>query len=196
MTHLKAKGEIFMDIVSILILAAALAMDAFGVSVSDGIIIRRIRLRDACKIGLFFGGFQFIMPCIGSFLAGFAMRYIESFDHWIAFGLLVILGIKMIIEALKEEKEVPKKPLGLATLTLMAIATSIDALAAGITVAAVGTPILMPAVIIGVVAFGFSFSGLYIGSRFGDILGEKAEILGGIMLILIGVKTLTEHLMG
>lgn len=185
-----------MDIISIIFLAAALAMDAFGVSVSDGIILKKIHIRDAAKIGLFFGGFQFIMPCIGSFAAGFAMEYIEAFDHWIAFGLLVILGIKMIIEALKKEKEVPKDPLGLTTLTLMAIATSIDALAAGITLAAVGTPILFPAAVIGIVAFAFSFAGLFIGSRFGDILGEKAEILGGIMLILIGIKTLAEHLAG
>lgn len=185
-----------MGLISVLLLAVALAMDAFGVSVSDGIIIKKIKFRDAFKIGIFFGGFQFIMPCIGSFIAGFAMQYIEMFDHWIAFGLLVVLGIKMIIEALREEKEIPKDPLGPATLTLMAIATSIDALAAGITIAAVGTPILVPAIIIGVVAFGFSFAGLYIGSRFGDILGEKAEILGGIMLILIGIKTLIEHLMG
>lgn len=185
-----------MDIISILFLAIALAMDAFGVSVSDGIILKKIKLRNALKIGMFFGGFQFIMPCIGSFLAGFAMRYISMFDHWIAFGLLMFLGIRMIIEARKEEREIPKDPLGWGTLTIMAIATSIDALAAGITIAAVGTPILMPATIIGAVAFAFSFAGLYIGKRFGDILGEKAEILGGVMLIAIGIKMLLEHLLG
>lgn len=183
-----------MDIVSILFLAAALAMDAFGVSVTDGIILKEIRINDAVRIGLFFGGFQFIMPCIGSFLAGFAFEYIKAFDHWIAFGLLLFLGIHMIIEARREEREVPKDPLGLPTLTMMAVATSIDALAAGITIAAVGTPILVPAVIIGVVAFAFSFAGIFIGSKCGDILGEKAEILGGLMLIFIGVKTLIEHL--
>ena len=102
----------------------------------------------------------------------------------------------MIIEARKEEKEVPKNPLGVSTLFMMAIATSIDALAAGITIAAVGTPILIPPIIIGVVAFVFSFAGLYIGSKSGDILGDKAEILGGLMLICIGIKTLVEHLIG
>ena len=184
-----------MDIFSIVFLAIALAMDAFGVSVTDGIIIKKVRISQAVKIGLFFGVFQFIMPCIGSFLAGIAYEYIESIDHWIAFILLLILGIKMIVEARKEEKELSKNPLEFYVLTMMAIATSIDALAAGITIAAVGTPILMPAAIIGVVAFIFSFAGLYIGSRFGDILGEKAEIAGGLMLIFIGVKTLIEHLM-
>lgn len=185
-----------MDIISVLFLAVALAMDAFGVSVTDGIILKKIKITDAIKIGLFFGGFQFVMPCIGSFLAGFAMKYIEAVDHWIAFALLIFLGVRMIIEARKEEKEIPKNPLGVSTLFMMAIATSIDALAAGITIAAVGTPILVPAIIIGVVAFVFSFAGLYIGSKSGDILGDKAEILGGLMLIFIGVKTLVEHLIG
>lgn len=185
-----------MGFLSILLMAVALAMDAFGVSVTDGIILKRVRFCDALKIGLFFGGFQFVMPCIGSFVAGFAMKYIEAVDHWIAFGLLVFLGVRMIIEARREEKEVPKNPLGIYTLFLMAVATSIDALAAGITIAAVGTPILTPAAIIGIVAFLFSFAGIYIGSKSGDILGEKAEILGGVMLILIGIKTLIEHLLG
>lgn len=183
-----------MDIISILFLAVALAMDAFGVSVTDGIILKKIHIKDAVKIGFFFGVFQFIMPCIGSFLAGFALKYIESVDHWIAFGLLAFLGIRMIMEALKEEREIPQNPLGLKTLTVMAVATSIDALAAGVTIAAVNTPILIPATIIGLVAFAFSFVGLYIGNKFGDILGEKAEIFGGIMLIGIGIKTLAEHL--
>lgn len=186
-----------MDIISILFLAVALAMDAFGVSITDGIIVKNIRIRDAIKIGLFFGGFQFIMPCIGSFLAGFAVNYIKTFDHWIAFGLLVFLGVRMIIEAKKEEKEIPSDPLSLQTLVFMAIATSIDALAAGVTIAAAGTEtVLFPATVIGIVAFVFSFAGLYIGNKFGDILGEKAEVFGGVMLIFIGAKTLLEHLFG
>lgn len=186
-----------MDIISILVLAVALAMDAFGVSITDGMILKRIHIKNAVRIGLFFGGFQFLMPCIGSFLAGFALKYIETVDHWIAFGLLVFLGIRMIIEAKKEEKEIPSDPLGSKTLTLMAIATSIDALAAGVTIAAAGTEsVLFPAAVIGAVAFVFSFAGLYIGNKFGDILGEKAEIFGGVMLIAIGVKTLAEHLLG
>lgn len=183
-----------MDIVSVLILAVALAMDAFGVSITDGIILRKIKVTDALKIGLFFGAFQFIMPCIGSFAASIASDYIETFDHWIAFVLLVFLGVRMIIETWNEEKEIPKNPLALSTLTMMAVATSIDALAAGISMAAVGTPILVPSAIIGIVAFAFSFAGIYIGSKSGDVLGDKAEIAGGIMLIFIGLKTLIEHI--
>ena len=185
-----------MGLFSIIFLAIALAMDAFGVSVTNGLILKKVRISQAAKVGIFFGFFQFIMPCIGSFMACIAYDYIKSIDHWIAFILLLILGLKMIYDSRVEEKELSKNPLEFGTLLMMAIATSIDALAAGITVAAVGTPILMPAVVIGVVAFAFSFSGMYIGTKFGDVLGEKAEIIGGIMLILIGAKTLIEHLFG
>lgn len=186
-----------MEWISLLLLAIALAMDAFGVSITDGIIIKKIRVRDAVKIGLFFGAFQFIMPLIGSFLASIAEKYIEAFDHWIAFGLLLFLGARMIIEAFKKENEIPKNPLGVHTLFLMAIATSIDALAAGVTLPAVTSiPITVCSLVIGIVAFVFSFCGIFIGSKSGDILGEKAEIFGGIMLIFIGTKTLIEHLIG
>ena len=183
-----------MDLLSIIFLAVALAMDAFGVSITNGLILKKVRMVQAAKVGLFFGLFQFIMPCIGSFLAFVAHDYIKDIDHWIAFVLLLILGIKMIYDARGEEKELSKNPLQFSVLVMMAIATSIDALAAGITIAAVGTPILMPSVIIGVVAFLFSFCGMYIGAKSGDFIGEKAEVIGGVMLILIGIKTLVEHL--
>lgn len=186
-----------MEWISLLLLAIALAMDAFGVSVTDGIIIKKIRIRDAVKIGLFFGIFQFGMPLIGSLLASIAEKYIEAFDHWIAFGLLLFLGTRMIIEAFKKENEIPKNPLGIHTLLLMAIATSIDALAAGVTLLAITSiPITVCSLVIGIVAFLFSFCGIFIGSKSGDILGEKAEVFGGIMLIFIGTKTLIEHLIG
>ena len=184
-----------MDLFSIIFLAIALAMDAFGVSITDGIMLKKVRISQAAKVGLFFGLFQFIMPCLGSFFASIAYEYIKNIDHWIAFILLLFLGIKMISDARGEEKEISQNPLAFKVLIIMAIATSIDALAAGITIAAVGTPIVMPSIVIGVVAFLFSFSGIYIGSKFGDVMGDKAEILGGIMLILIGSKTLIEHLM-
>ncbi len=183
-----------MDFISILVLAVALAMDAFGVSVTDGIVLKEVKLKNAIKIGFFFGAFQFIMPCIGSFLAEFAMGYIQAIDHWIAFALLTFLGVKMIIDAKNEEKEVSENPLSFSVLAMMAIATSIDALAPGITISAVGSPILIPAIIIGIVAFVFSFAGIYIGNKFGDVLAGNAEVIGGIMLILIGIKTLIEHL--
>lgn len=182
------------DFLSIFVLAVALAMDAFGVSVTDGIVLKEVKLKNAIKIGFFFGAFQFIMPCIGSFFAEFAMDYIQAIDHWIAFVLLVFLGIKMIVDAKNEEKEVSENPLSFSVLTMMAIATSIDALAAGITIAAVGSPILVPSIIIGIVAFIFSFAGIYIGNKFGDVLAGNAEVVGGVMLILIGIKTLVEHL--
>lgn len=185
-----------MGIVSLLFLAAALAMDAFSVSVTDGLVVPGFKITDALKVGLFFGVFQFIMPCIGNFLASFAAAYIEKFDHWIAFGLLAFLGIRMIVEALKNEEEIPKNPLKFTTLFLMAIATSIDALAAGVSLAAVSAPIIFSSAVIGIVAFVFSFAGMFIGRKFGDILGSKAEIIGGIVLILIGTKTLLEHLFG
>lgn len=183
-----------MSIFSIIFLAVALAMDAFSVAVTDGMIVKDIRARDAFKISLFFGAFQFLMPCIGNFLSSFAADYIESVDHWIAFFLLSFLGIRMIIES-RSEHEIPKNPLKNSTLFLMAIATSIDALAAGVTLAAVDTPIFLSSAVIGVTAFIFSFSGTFIGRRFGDFLGTKAETAGGIILILIGTKTLIEHLM-
>lgn len=185
-----------MDFISLLFLAAALAMDAFSVSVTDGLVIKNFKLADAAKVGLFFGAFQFIMPCIGNFLASFATDYIEKFDHWIAFILLAFLGVRMIWEAIRGEDEIPQNPLRLSTLFLMAVATSIDALAAGVSLAAVNAPIIYSSAVIGIVAFVFSFFGMYAGRRFGDLLGNKAEILGGAVLIFIGTKTLIEHLLG
>ena len=172
-----------MDILSLLFLAAALAMDAFSAAVTDGMIVKKIRFYDAIKVGLFFGVFQFLMPCIGNLVSGFATDIVERFDHWIAFVLLGFLGLHMIWES-RTEQEIPKNPLKNSSLLLAAIATSIDALAAGVTLAAVD----------GITAFLFSFGGVFIGKKFGGFLGSKAECIGGIILILIGVKTLVEHL--
>ncbi len=182
-----------MGLFSLLMLAAALAMDAFSVAVTDGMLLYNIRVRDALKIAFLFGMFQFIMPLLGSSVSSLAADYIESFDHWLVFLLLAFLGVKMIIEA-KKEREIPKNPLLPLSLLLMAVATSVDALAAGVSLAAVGSPILFSCTVIGITAFLFSLSGVFIGRRFGDLLGNKAEIIGGIVLILIGLKTLIEHL--
>ena len=176
-----------MDILSLLFLAVALAMDAFSAAVTDGMIVKKIRFYDALKVGLFFGVFQFLMPCIGNLVSGFATDIVERFDHWIAFVLLGFLGLHMIWES-RTEQEIPKNPLKNSSLLLAAIATSIDALAA------VGTPILFSSTVIGITAFLFSFGGVFIGKKFGGFLGSKAECIGGIILILIGVKTLVEHL--
>ena len=120
-----------MDILSLLFLAAALAMDAFSAAVTDGMIVKKIRFYDAIKVGLFFGVFQFLMPCIGNLVSGFATDIVERFDHWIAFVLLGFLGLHMIWES-RTEQEIPKNPLKNSSLLLAAIATSIDALAAGL----------------------------------------------------------------
>lgn len=182
-----------MGFFSLLLLSVALAMDAFSVAVTDGMILNNMRIRDALKIGILFGLFQFLMPCIGSGVSSLAADYIESFDHWIVFFLLSFLGIKMIIDSRKEQ-EIPKNPLSLASLLLMAAATSIDALAAGVSLAAIGAPIFFSCSVIGITAFLFSFSGAILGRRFGSRLEGKAEIAGGVVLILIGLKTLIEHL--
>ena len=175
-------------------LAAALAMDAFSVAVTDGMLADGMRVRNAFRVGLFFGVFQFLMPCIGNFVSGFADAYIERFDHWIAFILLSFLGARMIKEALGIH-EIPKDPFKTSTLLIMAVATSIDALAAGVTLAAMDAPVIFSSLVIGAVAFIFSFAGVFIGRRFGSALGSKAEIAGGAALILIGAKILIEHLM-
>ena len=176
-----------MDILSLLFLAAALAMDAFSAAVTDGMIVKKIRFYDAIKVGLFFGVFQFLMPCIGNLVSGFATDIVERFDHWIAFVLLGFLGLHMIWES-RTEQEIPKNPLKNSSLLLAAIATSIDALAA------IDTPILFSSAVIGITAFLFSFGGVFIGKKFGGFLGSKAECIGGIILISIAIKTLVEHL--
>ena len=188
-----------MGIVEVLIFAVILSIDAFAVAVCKGLALKKITVGKAAIVGAWFGTFQALMPLIGYFVLAAMRKFfdVDAFDHWISFGLLLFHGIRMIIEAKKEEKEIPSDPLGLQTLVFMAIATSIDALAAGVTIAAAGTEsVLFPAAVIGVVAFIFSFAGLYIGNKFGDVLGEKAEVFGGIMLIFIGTKTLIEHLFG
>lgn len=184
-----------MDILSLLLLAVALSMDAFSVALTTGMVVTNVKITDALKVGAFYGAFQFLMPCIGNFVSGFATVIVSRFDHWIAFVLLAFLGVNMIREAFSEQ-EIPKNPLKLSALFLSAIATSIDALAAGVTLAAVNSPILFSSAIIGITAFLFSVCGVLLGKRFGGFLGDKAEFAGGVVLILIGLKTLLEHLFG
>ncbi len=185
-----------MDFVTLLLIAIGLAMDAFSVAVTDGIVLKKVTPAKAMKVGVFFGGFQFVMPCIGWALGSAFARYIESCDHWIAFILLAFIGGKMLFEALgKKEDEVEvRNPLDSKVLTLLAIATSIDALAVGVTFATMNVSVLYASGVIGIVAFLFSFAGICIGNKFGDLFGNKAEIAGGAVLILIGIKILIEHL--
>ena len=187
-----------MDIWTILLTGFGLSMDAFSVSVTDGILLKKPTILQASKIALFFGFFQFLMPYIGYLLASNFSQYITAFDHWIAFVLLAFIGGKMLYEAIteKDEDEEIKNPLSLATLTILAIATSIDALAVGVTFATITMPfsVLFASALIGIMTFFICIAGVFAGSRFGKLLGNKAEIVGGLVLIFIGVKILIEHL--
>jgi len=185
----------FTQIWSIILISIGLAMDAFAVSITNGITIQCLKLKHAVNIAIFFGGFQALMPLIG-WLAGIGLKqYVESFDHWIAFALLLFIGAKMIYEAIWID-EVEKKcdPLNLVVLLGLAIATSIDAMAVGITFAFLHIAIITPAIVIGLITFALSLAGVYIGNRLGDRLGSKMEILGGIILIGMGTKILLSHL--
>lgn len=184
-----------MEILTTTLLSLGLAADAFAVSLTSGFSIRNIKVNKALKIALFFGCFQAVMPLIG-WSAGLTFRdFISSFDHWIAFGLLTYIGGKMIHEALQEEEEdKPFNPLDSYTLTTLAIATSIDALAAGIGLSVLKGSILLACTLIGFITFTLCFIGVFIGHKFGGIFNQKIEIVGGVVLILIGTKILFEHL--
>lgn len=184
-----------MDITTVLIIAVGLAMDAFAVSISSGLAIKKIRIGHAFRIAFFFGAFQALMPVVG-WLAGLGLKdFISAVDHWIAFALLSFVGGKMIYEStfLDEEKD-DKDTLNIYVLLILSIATSIDALAVGLTLSFLNIDIASPALIIGIVTFLLSFLGVYIGGRFGHFFESKIEIAGGIILIGIGIKILVEHL--
>lgn len=185
-----------MDIYTILFIGWGLAMDAFSVSVTDGIVLKKPRFFQAGKISFFFGAFQFLMPCIGFLLGSAFAKYITAFDHWVAFALLAFIGGKMIWEAFHENNEcnTVKNPLDTYTLFILAIATSIDALAVGVTFATMAVSVLFASAIIGIMTFFICLFGVYLGSWCGNLLGNKAEITGGLVLIAIGAKILIEHL--
>ncbi len=173
-------------------------MDAFAVAVSKGLSMRKIDYKASVIIAVFFGAFQALMPLIGYFAAVRFEKYIVAVDHWIAFGLLLIIGGKAIIEAIKEirngESQEEEFRLKWGELVILAIATSIDALAVGISFAFLSVSIWKSILIIGCTTLVLSFLGVMIGNRFGSKLKAKAEIAGGIILILIGLKILLEHL--
>ena len=180
-----------MKLWELLLIAVGLSMDAFAVSVCKGLSLPRLKPRHAVLVGLYFGGFQALMPVIGWALGYRFERVIESVDHWIAFALLVVIGIGMIREA--RETEELNGDLGFKTMILLAVATSIDALAVGVTFAFLQVRILPAAGLIGVTTFLLSAVGVYIGHFFGLRYKAKAEIAGGVILILIGLKILLEH---
>lgn len=175
-----------------------LAMDAFAVSVTSGISIKNMRLRHALRIAIMFSLFQAIMPLIGWFVGERARSYIVSVDHWIAFGLLGIIGAKMIYEGWHIDDEVEKEdnPLNIHILFVLAVATSIDALVVGLTLSVLQINILLPILIIGAITFIMSFGGVYLGNRYGHLFSaSRLEIIGGLILIIIGIKILVEHLL-
>lgn len=170
-------------------------MDAFAVSVTSGIAIKKMHIGHALVIGLFFGVFQALMPFLG-WLAGFTFAdWVKNVDHWIACSILCFLGFKMIYESKKlKEKEQVSNPMEIPVLFMLAIATSIDALAVGVTLSFLKLSIITPITVIGAVTFLLSFCGTFIGNSFGHFLENKIEIAGGLMLIGIGLKILIEHL--
>ena len=169
-----------MDFAAILLIAVGLAMDAFSVSVCSGMCFREMRTEGALRMAGFFGAFQAGMPVVGWLGGTLLAERIAGFDHWIAFGLLAAIGGKMILEALRREPDdCPRDPLRLGMLLILSVATSIDALAVGISLAVLDTAIASPIAIIGIVTFGLSLAGVFLGKRCGDIFHGKVEIVGG-----------------
>lgn len=183
-----------MKIWEIILIAIGVSMDAFAVSICKGLESKEKPLKTAAACGCWFGFFQFLMPVIGFFVGSLFAGFIESFDHWVAFVLLGIIGANMLKEAFSKEEERVSNGLSFWKMFVFAIATSIDALAVGITFALLKVNIWICAGIIGVFTFTFSFCGALIGRKFGERLKNKAEIIGGIILILLGIKILIEHL--
>lgn len=176
------------------LIAVGLSMDAFAVSVCKGLSVKKLRLNHVLLVGLYFGVFQGLMPLLGYFLGSQFQSYIVNFDHWIAFVLLAVIGISMIREACSKEEESCNDSFDVKTMVLLAVATSIDALAVGVTFAFLQVHIIPAVCFIGVITFLFSAIGIKIGNVFGVKYKSKAELFGGVVLILIGLKILLEHL--
>ena len=185
-----------MVLLTIVVIAIGLAMDAFAVSIVSGAAYKQLNIKHAFRLALFFGGFQAFMPIIG-FLAGLTVKqHIANYDHWVAFGLLSAVGAKMIYESTKIKPADENSQLfNIPVLLALSVATSIDALAVGITLSLLRIPIVTAAVIIGLVTFALSYIGVFIGKNFGHFFENKIEALGGLILIAIGFKILLEHLL-
>ena len=193
-----------MDLITLLGISVAVSMDAFSVSICKGLATKNFSIKTALLCGLWFGSFQALMPVIGFFLGSQFEHFITNIDHWIAFALLSFIGINMIREALNENEitDVEQQPIvdnqgtstGFKTMLGLAIATSIDALAVGVTFAFLKVNIWFSVMIIGITTFLFSFVGVKIGNVFGSRYSKTAEIIGGVILILLGLKIFVEHL--
>lgn len=183
-----------MSIVEIILIGIGLSMDAFAVSICKGLSVERLRVKHMLLAGIYFGGFQALMPLVGYLLGSQFQEWITSIDHWIAFLLLSLIGANMIREAMGEKGEEKNDSFSFQTMILLAVATSIDALAVGITFAFLKVNIVLAVLLIGGTTFLFSVAGIKIGNVFGCRFQKKAEIAGGIILLLIGTKILLEHL--
>lgn len=184
-----------MGFVELLLLAVGLSMDAFAVSVCKGLSMKGANLKAGFICGAWFGGFQALMPLIGFFLGTLFADAIEAFDHWVAFGLLAAIGINMLKEAFSGEDEPGDADLSVKTMFIMAVATSIDALAVGISLAMAGNVNIFTAVVlIGITTFVLSALGVKVGGVFGSRYEKRAEIAGGVILIGLGIRILLEHL--
>ena len=184
-----------MSTITVILIALGLAMDALAVSIASGAISRNLKIQQALRIALSFGLFQAFMPLIG-WLAGRGLQdYIRGLDHWIAFSLLPLIGVKMIYESFSlDTQEKENNPLNLYVLLMLSLATSIDALAVGVSFALLKILIATAVIIIGAITFLVCFAGIYVGNRFGHLFENKIEIAGGMVLIGMGIKILMEHL--
>ena len=178
------------SLISTILIAVALAMDAFSVSMTKGFTQKSLKNSQILYYGLFFGGFQFIMPILGYFCGNAISSIVESLTSIIGFVLLLLIGLNMIRESISGDVEEISDEFSFKEVTLLAVATSIDAFAVGITIALIKDPLLLSATIIGIIAFIFSIIGVFIGRKIGDYVGDKFQILGGVILILIGIKIL------
>ena len=181
-----------MSALDILLISIGMAMDSFAVSVCKGLSIKKAGIPEGVKCGIYFGGFQALMPVIGYYLGKLFEELIVKIDHWIAFGLLLFIGLSMIKESRESEKVDDK--MDVRTMLILAVATSIDALSVGVTLAFVDVNIWVVVSSIGIITFLFSLVGVLIGRRVGSMLGNRAKIIGGVILIYLGVKILLEHL--
>ncbi|HBU12281.1 MAG TPA: manganese efflux pump MntP [Clostridiales bacterium] len=186
-----------MDILSLLLMGVSLSMDALAVSISTGICVPDLTKRHAFKIAAYFGGFQALMPALGYLLGSAVSGYIRAFDHWVAFFLLAFLGVRMIVQAMRGGKQGGEESAGMLShkkLLTLALATSIDALAVGVSLAFLSVSIVLAAAVIGLTTFCISFAGAVFGKRLGEKFKTRAEIIGGAVLIAIGARILIEHL--
>jgi manganese efflux pump family protein len=183
----------------LLALACALAMDAFAVAIVTGLTLNPMTPRHVFRLAFHFGLFQALMPVLGWFAGRAVHQYIEAFDHWIALGLLAFVGGKMLWESFHDDGgdgKTASDPTAGWSLVVLSVATSIDALAVGLTLAMIGSPIVLPAIVIGIVAAAFTTVGMALGRRIGSTWGKRVEVLGGLILIGIGTKIVIEHLYG